>query len=234
MKKAATIFAILLGIGLFAPQQAAHAQTQSPQATKVQVTTVHDALKLTFQVKPNTKYSLKDLNNQPLASGKAKKKTVTLKKLHATSTRLVLKTTSRQRTSKKVITVPSTYPIPHSAMTSKPVAIGRKVAYYGHNKQLLFTIKSTYLPNMPENKTGISLTFHNNHYAIPLSFSPSYFTASANNQKVAIETPSNLPVINTSEEKTINLILDVPKGKAADGVLVFSNADLTLPINFFF
>lgn len=87
---------------------------------------------------------------------------------------------------------------------------------------------------MPENKTGISLTFHNNHYAIPLSFSPSHFTASANNQKVAIETPSNLPVINTSEEKTINLILDVPKGKAADGVLVFSNADLTLPINFFF
>lgn len=55
MKKAATIFAILLGIDLFAPQQAAHAQTQSPQATKVQVTTVHDALKLTFQVKPNTK-----------------------------------------------------------------------------------------------------------------------------------------------------------------------------------
>ena len=140
MKKAATIFAILLGIGIFAPQQAAHAQTQSPQATKVQVTTVHDALKLTFQVKPNTKYSLKDLNNQPLASGKATKKTVTLKKLHATSTKLVLKTTSRQRTSKKVITVPSTYPIPHSAMTSKPVAIGRKVTYYGHNKQLLFTI----------------------------------------------------------------------------------------------
>ena len=88
MKKAATIFAILLGIGIFAPQQAAHAQTQSPQATKVQVTTVHDALKLTFQVKPNTKYSLKDLNNQPLASGKATKKTVTLKKLHATSTKL--------------------------------------------------------------------------------------------------------------------------------------------------
>lgn len=55
MKKAATIFAILLGIDLFAPQQAAHAQTQSPQATKVQVTTAHDALKLTFQVKPNTK-----------------------------------------------------------------------------------------------------------------------------------------------------------------------------------
>lgn len=72
MKKAVTIFAILLGISLFAPQQAAHAQTQSPQATKVQVTTVHDALKLTFQVKPNTKYSLKDLNNQQLASGKAK------------------------------------------------------------------------------------------------------------------------------------------------------------------
>ena len=173
------------------------------------------------------------LNNNQLAAGTVKKGTVSLNRLRATSTKLILKTSRHRHTSKKIIPLLESYEIPRRSVYRKPVAIGSKITYYGANNQLLFTIQTKYLPNTPQNKTGISLTFHNYHYAIPLTFSPTNFTAYSDNQQVALQPQSPLPMIKSNEEKTINFLIDVPRERAIQNGFTFDNSDLTLPINFY-
>ncbi|EPC79179.1 hypothetical protein Lpp221_07251 [Lacticaseibacillus paracasei subsp. paracasei Lpp221] len=239
MKKRVLVLLIsFLTVFFLVPRQSALSKTNTDETKpsivkKVKVTIGNNGLKLSFHAQPNTSYTLKDLNDNQLAAGTVKKGTVSLNRLRATSTKLILKTSRHRHTSKKIIPLLESYEIPRRSVYRKPVAIGSKITYYGANNQLLFTIQTKYLPNTPQNKTGISLTFHNYHYAIPLTFSPTNFTAYSDNQQVALQPQSPLPMIKSNEEKTINFLIDVPREKAIQNGFTFDNSDLTLPINFY-
>lgn len=228
MKKRVLVLLIsFLTVFFLVPRQSALSKTNTDETKpsivkKVKVTIGNNGLKLSFHAQPNTSYTLKDLNNNQLAAGTVKKGTVSLNRLRATSTKLILKTSRHRHTSKKIIPLLESYEIPRRSVYRKPVAIGSKITYYGANNQLLFTIQTKYLPNTPQNKT-----------AIPLTFSPTNFTAYSDNQQVALQPQSPLPMIKSNEEKTINFLIDVPREKAIQNGFTFDNSDLTLPINFY-
>ncbi|ARY90301.1 MULTISPECIES: hypothetical protein [Lacticaseibacillus] len=220
------------------PAQTASAQSttaakKAPVAKQIKISNVHQSLNLKFHLPARTDYSLKDLNNQTLAEKKSASGVVSLKRLQSSSTKLILKTSRNRHTSKQVINVPESYPIAHPAIYRKPVIVGSKVTYVGAKRLRLFTIQTKYLPNVPKNQTGIALTIHNAHYAVPLSFSEKHFSASNDQHQVAVKMLSTPPVIKPNETKTIRLLIDVPQGKGINGTLALDQVNLTAPINFY-
>ncbi|MDE3316256.1 hypothetical protein [Lacticaseibacillus zeae] len=216
-----------------ASAQSATAANKAPVAKQIKISNVRQSLNLKFHLPARTDYSLKDLNNQTLAKKKSASGVVNLKRLQSSSTKLVLKTSRSRHTSKQIINVPESYPIAHPAIHRKPVMIGNQVTYTGANKLRLFTIQTKYLPDIPKNQTGITLTIHNAHYAVPLSFSEKHFSASNDQHQVTVKMLSTPPVIKPNETKTIRLLIDVPQGKSINGTLALDQVNLTAPINFY-
>ncbi len=82
MKKRVLVLLIsFLTVFFLVPRQSALSKTNTDETKpsivkKVKVTIGNNGLKLSFHAQPNTSYTLKDLNNNQLAAGTVKKRTV--------------------------------------------------------------------------------------------------------------------------------------------------------------